>query len=138
MAGRRVLMFGSNDYLGLTGHPEVKQAASRALEVYGTSCTGSRLVNGTIDLHLELEEAVAGFFRRPAALVFTTGYQAALGTISALAGLGDTVLADRGVHASLLEGARLGHGRVCVSGITTWVSWNGCWRAARPAAARSS
>ena len=112
MAGRRVLMFGSNDYLGLTRHPEVKQAAARALEVYGTSCTGSRLVNGTIDLHLELEEAVAGFFRRPAALVFTTGYQAASGTISALAGLGDTVLADRGVHASLLEGARLGHGRV--------------------------
>jgi 8-amino-7-oxononanoate synthase len=112
MAGRRVLMFGSNDYLGLTGHPEVKQAAVRALEAYGTSCTGSRLVNGTIDLHLELEEAVAGFFRRPAALVFTTGYQAALGTISSLTGLGDTVLADRGVHASLLEGARLGHGRV--------------------------
>ena len=112
MAGRRVLMFGSNDYLGLTGHPEVKQAAARALEVYGTSCTGSRLVNGTTDLHLELEEAVAGFFRRPAALVFTTGYQAASGTISALAGLGDTVLADRGVHASLLEGARLGYGRV--------------------------
>ena len=112
MAHRPILMFGSNNYLGLTQHPAVREAATKALERFGTSCTGSRLLNGTLDLHLELEERLAAFARKEATLVFTTGYQTNLGVISALVGRHDVVITDRADHASIMDGCRLSFGEV--------------------------
>jgi len=94
--GKEVVMLGSNNYLGLTIHPEVRQAAMKAVDDYGTSLTGSRLLNGTHKLHCELEEALAKFFGKEDALVFTTGYQANLGVLSALIKKGDVLLMDKG------------------------------------------
>jgi 8-amino-7-oxononanoate synthase len=108
--GRRVLMLGSNNYLGLTTHPKVKQAAIEAVKRYGTSSCGSRFLNGTLDLHRELEERLAGFLKREAALVFSTGFQTNLGAISALIGKEDVVICDKWDHASILDGARLSYG----------------------------
>jgi len=107
-----MLMFGSNNYLGLTEDPRVKEAAIRAVEQFGTSCTGSRFLNGTLDLHLELEQRLAVWSRKESALVFTTGYQANLGAISALAGRHDLIVMDRSDHASIVDGARLGWAEV--------------------------
>jgi 8-amino-7-oxononanoate synthase len=104
MGDRQILMFGSNNYLGLTNHPEVKAAAIEAINKYGTGCSGSRMLNGTTDLHVRLEEALARFMRREAALAFGTGFQTNLGALSAIAQKGDVIIADRNVHASLLDG----------------------------------
>ena len=106
--GRRVTMFGSNNYLGLTTHPKVREAACDAVRTFGTSTTGSRLVNGTMALHRALEERLADFLGREEALVFTTGYQVNLAVCSALLGQGDVALVDRNVHASIYDGVRLG------------------------------
>jgi len=107
--GRRVVMFGSNNYLGLTTHPKVREAAKAAIDRFGTSMTGSRLVNGSMKLHNEFEEKLAAFFGKEAALVFTTGYQANLATCAALLSNKRTVaVIDRNVHASLYDGVRLG------------------------------
>ena len=108
--GRRVLMLGSNNYLGLTTHPKVVQAAVEAVKKYGTSSCGSRFLNGTLDLHRRLEERLAEFLKREAALVFSTGFQTNLGTISALVGKGDAVISDKWNHASIVDGARLSYG----------------------------
>jgi 8-amino-7-oxononanoate synthase len=108
---RRLIMCGSNNYLGLTMHPKVRKAAQDAIERYGTSCTGSRFVNGSLDLHEELEAELAKFVGKEAALVFATGMQVNLGTISALVGRGDTVILDKFDHASIVDGARLGWGQ---------------------------
>ncbi len=110
--GRDLIMVGSNNYLGLTNHPKVKEAAVKALEEYGTSCSGSRLLNGTLDIHEELEENLARFMGKESALVFTTGFLTNQGVIAPLVGRHDTVVIDRGVHASVYEGARLGFGKV--------------------------
>ncbi len=110
--GRSLLMFGSNNYLGLTQHPRVKAAAVAAIEKYGTGCTGSRLLNGTLDLHEELEARIARFMGTEAALVFTTGFQANLGTIAALVGRDDVAVIDRANHASIVDGCRLAFGEV--------------------------
>ncbi|MFH1038506.1 MAG: pyridoxal phosphate-dependent aminotransferase family protein [PVC group bacterium] len=110
--GRKILMLGSNSYLGLTCHPRVKAAAAAALEKYGTGCAGSRFLNGTLDIHRELEEKLAVFFRKEAALVYSTGFQTNLGTISALVGKNDTVLIDRLDHASIIDGTRLAFGKI--------------------------
>ena len=110
--GRKILMLGSNSYLGLTCHPKVKEAAIAALEKYGTGCAGSRFLNGTLDIHRQLEERLAAFFRKEAALVFSTGFQANLGAISALVGKNDTVLIDRLDHASIIDGTRLSFGKI--------------------------
>jgi len=110
--GRRLVMAGSNNYLGLTNDPRVQAAAVTALQRYGTSCTGSRFLNGTLTLHEELEERLAQFLGQPAAVCFTTGYQACLGVIATLAGAGDTVLLDKEAHASLYDGAGLCRGRM--------------------------
>jgi 8-amino-7-oxononanoate synthase len=109
--GRKLIMCGSNNYLGLTTHPKVRRAAQDAIERYGTSCTGSRFVNGSLDLHEELEAELAKFVGKEAALVFATGMQVNLGTISALVGRGDTVILDKFDHASIVDGARLGWGQ---------------------------
>ena len=109
--GERKIMCGSNNYLGLTTHPEVCSAAREAIERYGTSCTGSRFLNGTLDLHEQLERELAEWVGKEAALVFSTGMQVNLGTISALVCKGDTVLLDKFDHASIVDGARLGWGK---------------------------
>ncbi|MES1176970.1 MAG: aminotransferase class I/II-fold pyridoxal phosphate-dependent enzyme, partial [Myxococcales bacterium] len=107
--GKRVVMFGSNNYLGLTTHPKVREAAKQAIDKYGTSMTGSRLVNGSMRLHEEFEEKLAKWFNKEAALVFTTGYQVNIATLAALLSNKQTVaFIDRNVHASLYDGVRLG------------------------------
>ena len=105
-------MLGSNNYLGLTNHPEVKAAAAAALERYGTGTAGSRFLNGTLDIHVELEERLAEFMRRDAALTFSTGFQVNLGVISCLLDRDDVVVLDSLDHACILDGARLSFGRV--------------------------
>jgi 8-amino-7-oxononanoate synthase len=110
--GRRVIMCGSNNYLGLTTHPKVRQAAIDAIHRYGTSCTGSRFANGTLELHEQLEQELAEWVDKEAALIFTTGMQTNLGTISALVGKGDVVILDKDDHASIVDGARLGWGEI--------------------------
>ena len=110
--GRRVVMLGSNNYLGLANHPEVKQAAIRAIERYGTGCAGSRLLNGTLDLHVELEDRLASFMQREAALTFATGFQVNLGVLSCLLGRQDVVFLDSLDHACIIDGARLGFAKM--------------------------
>ncbi len=104
MGDRRILMFGSNNYLGLTTNPEVKAAAKQAIDLYGTGCSGSRMLNGTMDLHVRLESELARFMKREAALVFGTGFQTNLGALSTIAQKGDVLVADRNIHASILDG----------------------------------
>jgi 8-amino-7-oxononanoate synthase len=108
----RLIMIGSNNYLGLTTHPKVRQAAIDATRQYGTSCTGSRFLNGTLELHLELERQLAEFVGMDAALVFSTGYQTNVGTISSLVGRGDFVITDKEDHASIVDGCRLAFGEM--------------------------
>ena len=102
--GRRILMFGSNDYLGLTVHPRVVAAARDALARYGTGCSGSRLLNGTLDVHVQLEESLARLVRKDAAIIFSTGFQANYAALSVLGGKGDVLFCDHNLHASLVEG----------------------------------
>ncbi|HVN39630.1 MAG TPA: pyridoxal phosphate-dependent aminotransferase family protein, partial [Myxococcota bacterium] len=109
--GQEVVMLGSNNYLGLTSHPEVKEAAAEALARYGTGCAGSRLLNGTLDIHVDLEERLARFTQREAALTFSTGFQVNLGVLSCLLGRGDVAILDALDHASIIDGCRLGFGR---------------------------
>jgi len=110
--GRKMIMVGSNNYLGLTNHPKVKEAAIEAVKKYGTGCAGSRFLNGTLDIHVKLEEKLARFMRKEAALVFSTGFQVNLGVISALVGKDDVVIIDKMDHASIVDGCRLSYGEV--------------------------
>jgi 8-amino-7-oxononanoate synthase len=105
--GRKVLMFGSNSYLGLTSHPKVKEAAVAAVRKYGTGCAGSRYLNGTLDIHVELENKLAEFVGKDGALVYSTGFQANLGAIPTVTSRNDYILLDDLDHASIIEGARL-------------------------------
>ncbi len=107
VGGKKALMFGSNSYLGLTTHPKIKEASLEAIRKYGTSCSGSRFLNGTCDLHIELEERLAKFLKKEAVLVFSTGFQVNLGVIPTITGKDDVILMDRLDHASIYEGARL-------------------------------
>ena len=110
--GKRVLMFGSNSYLGLTNHPHIKEAARKAIEKYGTGCAGSRFLNGTLDIHIELENRIAAFTGKQAALIFTTGFQVNLGVMSSLTGRNDYLILDEYDHASIYDGTRLSFSRV--------------------------
>ncbi len=110
--GESKVMMGSNNYLGLTHHPEVLAGAEAALRKYGSGCTGSRFLNGTLDLHDQLEAELADFLGKPSCLVFSTGYQANLGLLSGLVGRGETVFLDKLNHASIVDGARLSFGDV--------------------------
>lgn len=110
--GKSVIMLGSNNYLGLTTDPRVRQAAIEAVERYGTSVTGSRFLNGTLELHLELDQRLAKFVHQEAALVFPTGYQTNVGTISALVGKGDYVIVDKDDHASIIDGCLMCRGEM--------------------------
>jgi 8-amino-7-oxononanoate synthase len=108
--GQKRIMLGSNNYLGLTHHPKVLEAAGRALSRYGSGCTGSRFLNGTLDLHGQLEHALAEFLGKEECLVFSTGYQANLGLISGLIGRGELVYLDKLDHASIVDGAKMAYG----------------------------
>lgn len=110
--GHRLIMCGSNNYLGLTTHPKVREAACRAVERFGTSCTGSRFLNGTLEMHETLECELAQWVGKESALVFSTGMQVNLGTVSALVGRGDYVILDKDDHASIVDGARLSAGEI--------------------------
>jgi len=109
--GKKMIMIGSNNYLGLTGHPKVIEAAINAIRKYGSGCTGSRFLNGTLDLHEELEYRLAKFMNREAALCFSTGFQTNQGAISTLVGKDDLVFTDRADHASIVDGCRLAFGK---------------------------
>ncbi|MBL7976038.1 MAG: pyridoxal phosphate-dependent aminotransferase family protein [Candidatus Kapabacteria bacterium] len=108
--GRKIVMAGSNNYLGLTAHPHVRQAAINAIEKYGTGCSGSRYLTGTIDLHIELEERLAKYLGYESVLLFSTGYQTALGVISSLVTKGDYIISDKENHACIINGCMLAKG----------------------------
>src|SRR6202521_2429815 len=112
IGGRRMIMLGSHNYLGLTNDARVKEAAIEAVRKYGSGCAGSRFLNGTLDLHVTLEGRLARFMRQEAAVIFATGFQVNLGAISCLVGKGDTVYLDKQDHACILDGARLSFGDV--------------------------
>ena len=112
MEGKRRIMLGSNNYLGLTTDPEIIEAGIRAFEQYGSGCSGSRFLNGTLQLHLELEAELADFIGKESAVTFSTGFQSNLGIISALVGRGDYVVCDRENHASIYDGCRLSFGKM--------------------------
>lgn len=109
--GKPVLMFGSNSYLGLTNHPKIKEAAKKAIDKYGSGCAGSRFLNGTLDIHLELEERLATYVGKPAAVLFSTGFQVNLGVISCLLDRNDYLILDEYDHASIIDGSRLSFSR---------------------------
>jgi len=110
--GKEVLMFGSNSYLGLTNHPKIKEASKKAIDKYGTGCAGSRFLNGTLDIHIELEERLAELVGMEGALCYSTGFQVNLGAVSVLTGRKDHVLLDELDHASIIEGSRLTFSKV--------------------------
>lgn len=107
MEGHRVIMIGSNNYMGLTNHPEVIEAGLEAYRKYGSGCSGSRFLNGTLDLHLTLEKELAEFLHKEAVMTFSTGFMSNLGIISAIAGRNDVILCDKENHASIYDGCRL-------------------------------
>ena len=109
--GRKLLMFGSNSYLGLCCHPEVTAAAKAAIDRYGSGCAGSRFLNGTLDLHLELEAQLAGLLGKAAVVLFPTGFQTNLGVVSTLVGRGEYIVADKENHASIVDGCLLSQGK---------------------------
>ncbi len=111
MGGKRRIMLGSNNYLGLTAHEEVKQAAIAAIEQYGSGCSGSRFLNGTLDLHVELERQLAEFLNKEAVLVFSTGFQTNLGILSSLCGRSDYIISDKENHASIYDGCKLSYAK---------------------------
>jgi 8-amino-7-oxononanoate synthase len=110
--GKRVLMFGSNSYLGLTSHPKIKEASKKAIDKYGTGCAGSRFLNGTLDIHIELENKLAEYVGKEAAVLFSTGFQVNLGVLSCITGRNDYLILDEYDHASLIDGSRLSFSRV--------------------------
>ena len=112
MEGKRRIMLGSNDYLGLTMHPEVIEASRAAVSRYGSGCSGSRFLNGTLDLHLQLETELAAFLHKEAVMTFSTGFQSNLGIISALVGRNDYVICDKENHASIYDGCKLSYGKM--------------------------
>ena len=110
--GKNMIMIGSNNYLGLTNHSKVKEAALEAIKKYGTGCAGSRFLNGTLDIHVQLEDKLARFIKKEAAVVFSTGFQVNLGVISSIVGKDDTVIIDKMDHASIIDGCKLSSGEV--------------------------
>jgi 8-amino-7-oxononanoate synthase len=109
---KRVLMFGSNSYLGLTSHPKIKEASKKAIDKYGTGCAGSRFLNGTLDIHIELENRLSKFVGKEAAVLFSTGFQVNLGVLSSITGRNDYLILDEYDHASLIDGSRLSFSKV--------------------------
>lgn len=112
MEGKRTIMLGSNNYLGLTNHPEVKKAAIEAIKKYGSGCSGSRFLNGTLDIHTKLEHELAQFLNKESVMTFSTGFQSNLGIISAIVGRNDYVICDKENHASIYDGCKLSYGKM--------------------------
>jgi 8-amino-7-oxononanoate synthase len=112
MEGKRRIMLGSNNYLGLTTNQEIIETAVKSVEKYGTGCSGSRFLNGTLEMHLELEAELADFLRKEAVVTFSTGFQSNLGIISSIVGIGDYVVCDRENHASIYDGCKLSYGKM--------------------------
>ena len=112
MDGHKTIMIGSNNYLGLTSHPEVIEAGVEALKKYGSGCSGSRFLNGTLDIHVTLERELADFLGKEAVMTFSTGFQSNLGIISAVVGRNDYILSDKENHASIYDGCRLSYGKM--------------------------
>jgi len=110
--GKRVLMFGSNSYLGLTNHPKIKEASKKAIDKYGTGCAGSRFLNGTLDIHIELENRLANYVGKEATVLFSTGYQVNLGVLSCITGRNDYIILDEYDHACIIDGSRLSFSKV--------------------------
>jgi 8-amino-7-oxononanoate synthase len=110
--GKRVLMFGSNSYLGLTNHPIIKEASKKAIDKYGTGCAGSRFLNGTLDIHSELENRLANYVGKEATVLFSTGYQVNLGVLSCITGRNDYIILDEYDHACIIDGSRLSFSKV--------------------------
>ncbi|MEO3406473.1 pyridoxal phosphate-dependent aminotransferase family protein [Mucilaginibacter sp. CAU 1740] len=110
--GQRVLMFGSNSYLGLTNHPKIKEASKKAIDKYGTGCAGSRFLNGTLDIHIELENRLASYVGKEATVLFSTGYQVNLGVLSCVTGRNDYIILDEYDHACIIDGSRLSFSKV--------------------------
>jgi len=110
--GKRVLMFGSNSYLGLTNHPKIKEASKKAIDKYGTGCAGSRFLNGTLDIHIELENRLATYVGKEATVLFSTGYQVNLGVLSSITGRNDYIILDEYDHACIIDGSRLSFSKV--------------------------
>jgi len=110
--GKRVLMFGSNSYLGLTNHPKIKEASKKAIDKYGTGCAGSRFLNGTLDIHIELENRLAKYVGKEATVLFSTGYQVNLGVLSSITGRNDYIILDEYDHACIIDGSRLSFSKV--------------------------
>ncbi len=110
--GKKVLMFGSNSYLGLTNHPKIKEASKKAIDKYGSGCAGSRFLNGTLDIHIELENKLANFVEKEEAIVFSTGFQSNQGVIPTITGRNDYIIIDNLDHASIIEGCRLSFAKV--------------------------
>ncbi|GAB2979723.1 aminotransferase class I/II-fold pyridoxal phosphate-dependent enzyme [Mucilaginibacter puniceus] len=108
----RVLMFGSNSYLGLTNHPKIKEASKKAIDKYGTGCAGSRFLNGTLDIHIELEDRLAAYTGKEATVLFSTGYQVNLGVLSCITGRNDYLILDEYDHACIIDGSRLSFSKV--------------------------
>jgi 8-amino-7-oxononanoate synthase len=109
---KRVLMFGSNSYLGLTNHPKIKEASKKAIDKYGTGCAGSRFLNGTLDIHIELENRLANYVGKEATVLLSTGYQVNLGVLSCITGRNDYIILDEYDHASIIDGSRLSFSKV--------------------------
>ena len=112
MEGKRTIMLGSNNYLGLTNHPKVIEAGVEAIKKYGSGCSGSRFLNGTLDLHLKLEREIADFLHKEEAVTFSTGFQSNLGVISAIVGRNDYIICDKENHASIYDGCKLSYGKM--------------------------
>src|ERR1700754_4017162 len=110
--GQRVLMFGSNSYLGLTSHPKIKEASKKAIDKYGTGCAGSRFLNGTLDIHIELENRLAKYVGKEASVLFSTGFQVNLGVLSCITGRNDYLILDEYDHACIIDGSRLSFSKV--------------------------
>ena len=123
MDGHKTIMIGSNNYLGLTSHPEVIEAGVEALKKYGSGCSGSRFLNGTLDIHVTLERELADFLGKEAVMTFSTGFQSNLGIISAVVGRNDYILSDKENHASIYDGCRLSYGKWCAMGTVIWQTW---------------
>jgi 8-amino-7-oxononanoate synthase len=126
--GQKVLMLGSNSYLGLTNHPEIKKAVQAAVDKYGSGCAGSRFLNGTLDIHIDLEEALARLVGKDAVLLYSTGFQANFGTISAMVGRGEYVIADKEDHASIMDGCLLSLGTLLRFNHNDMASLQNCLR----------